>query len=67
KIKYLGDCLDLVRDRLGTFVLLRVCIVGKNFFVGVLLDDRSYFPSFFEFFRVAPLDGFFINKPFLKN
>lgn len=33
----LGDCLDLVRDRLGALVLLRVRVAGTNFLVGELV------------------------------
>ncbi len=37
EIENLGKSLDLIRDRLGSFVLLRVHVVGTNFFVGVLV------------------------------
>lgn len=37
EIENLGKRLDLIRDRLGSFVLLRVRVVGTNFFVGVLV------------------------------
>lgn len=33
----LGDCLDLIRDRLRPLVLLRVRVVGTDFLVGVLV------------------------------
>lgn len=37
KTEDLGDCLDLIRDRLGPLILLRVRVAGTNFLVGVLV------------------------------
>jgi len=37
EIENLGKCLDLIRDRLGPLVLLRVRVVGTDFLVGVLI------------------------------
>jgi len=37
EIEDLGDCLDLVVDRLRPLILLRVCVGGTNLLVGVLV------------------------------